>query len=82
MVNFHTEFQNARERLHTYFIDRNAAVIVPSPYDLALSFYRAIKDHTAQVRREQEEFQQNLQALGIDRLSRLPTRDVVDICSR
>ena len=60
-----------------------------SPVDVGKHLYAAGKDichdvreYTREVRREQERFQQNLPALGIERVSRMRKRDVIDICSR
>lgn len=60
-----------------------------SPADIGKYIYTSGKDichdvreYTREVRREQERFQQNLQALGLERVTRMSKRDVIDLCSR
>ena len=73
-------------QLKSDFLDSNADVIIPSPLEiarhticLAMDFRDACVAHVKEVRKQQEEFQQRIQAVGIERLMRLKPHEVLDM---
>lgn len=75
-------------KLQTIFFDTAADVVIPSPAtvytSLTSSFGRVtgvIFDHIRAVRQAQEEFQQKMEAVGLERLSRMTPREVLNLCA-
>ncbi len=61
-----------------HFTNAAAPEIIPSPIKIAADLYADLRAHIAYVRKEQEAFQQRLQAVGVERLCRMSTREIID----
>lgn len=61
-----------------HFTNAAAPEIIPSPLEIVANIYADVRAHIAHVRREQEAFQQRLQAIGVERLCRMSTRDILE----
>lgn len=62
-----------------HFFDAAAEIVVPSPVGLVLGLKDRMIAHIQYVQAEQEAFQQRLNAVGIECISRLTTRDVLEM---
>ncbi len=71
---FHAVKAQARETRRAW----REEVIIPSPAAPVLALYRALKARVAYAQAEQERFQQHLNAIGIERLSRMRPREVLE----
>lgn len=64
-------------RLKYDFFNASAPVYIPSPFDVAVDIKERVVAHVRHVQAEQQAFQDRIQAVGIERLSKMTSNEVL-----